>query len=144
MLTGLLFHLFAFLGICDAVQLSIKPSGNTFLTGTNLQLRCKCYMNPLGNYTFTKDGVPVVVGGRISVSRNKLLIDNATVGDSGKYSCKAALNQTSSRSSPAPLSVTVVGKFFIMSIGTIVRLDRLPGVLVVSFNCNYCTTGRWI
>ena len=75
-------------------------------------------MYPLGNYTFSKDGVPVVVGGRISVSRNKLLIDNATEGDSGKYSCKAALNETSSRSSPAPLSVTVVGKFFIMSIVT--------------------------
>ena len=81
-------------------------------------------MYPLGNYTFTKDGVPVVVGGRISVSRNnKLLIDNATEGDSGKYSCKAALNETSSRSSSAPLSVTVVGKFFIMSIATLVRLD---------------------
>ena len=88
-------------------------------------------MYPLGNYTFTKDGVPVTVGGQISVNRNKLLIDNATVGDSGKYSCKAALNETSSRSSPAPLSVTVVGKFFIMSIGTVVRLERLPGVLVI-------------
>lgn len=91
-------------------------------------------MYPLGNYTFTKDGGPVVVGGQISVSRNKLLIDNATEGDSGKYSCKAALNETSSRSSPAPLSVTVVGKFFIMSIGTIVRLDKLAGILLICFH----------
>lgn len=123
MLTSFFFICLHSLGFCDAVQLSIKPSGNTFLTGTNLQLRCKCYMYPLGNYTFTKDGVPVVLGGRISVNRNKLLIDNATEGDSGQYSCKAALNETSSQSSPAPLSVTVVGKFFIMSIVTIVRLD---------------------
>ena len=65
-----------------------------------------------------KDGAPVVVGGRISVNRNKLLIDNATVGDSGKYSCNAALNETSFRSSQAPLSVTVVGKSFIVFIVT--------------------------
>lgn len=123
MLTDFLFIWFAFSGICDTVQLSVKPSGNTFLTGTDLQLRCKCYLYPLGNYTFTKDNAPVVVGGRISVSRNKLFIYNATEGDSGKYSCKATLNETSSRSSQVPLSVTVVGKFVFMSIVTIVRLD---------------------
>lgn len=122
--------MFAFSGICDAVQLGIKPSGNTFLTGTNLQLRCKCYLYPLGNYTFTKDNVPVAVGGRISVSRNKLLINNATVQDTGKYSCKAALNETSSRTAPTPLDVTVVGKF-VHVIVTIVRLDKLAIVPVV-------------
>lgn len=130
----LLVYLFVFSGICDAVQLSIKPSGNTFLTKTNLQLRCKCYLYPLGNYTFTKDNVPVAVGGRISVSRNKLLIDNATEDDSGKYSCKAALNETSFRSSPAPLSVTVVGKCSVMSIVTIVRFNLLAGVLELQYS----------
>ena len=65
----------------------------------------------------------MVVDGRISVSRNKLFINNATEKDSGKYSCKAALNETSSQSPQAPLSVTVVGKFVIMSIVSIVTLD---------------------
>lgn len=73
-------------------------------------------MYPLGNYTFTKDGVPVMEDGRVSVSRNKLLINNATAGDSGQYSCKATTNDTSAtRSSQAPLSVTVVGKYFLSS-----------------------------
>ena len=60
---------------------------------------------------------------------NKLLIDNATVDDTGKYACKASLNETSFRSSPAPLSVTVVGKCVIMSVVTIVRVRLLAGVL---------------
>ncbi|KAL9952198.1 hypothetical protein ACROYT_G039413 [Oculina patagonica] len=97
-------------GICNSVQLSIKPSGTTFLTGTDLQLRCKCYVYPLGTYTWTKDSGPVTQDGRVTVSRNKLLINNATEGDSGKYECKATTKDgsTTKKSSSTPLSVTVV------------------------------------
>ncbi|KAL9952195.1 hypothetical protein ACROYT_G039410 [Oculina patagonica] len=98
------------IGICNSVQLSIQPPGNTFLTGTDLQLWCKCDIYPLGTYTWTKNGVPVAQDGRVTVSRNKLLINNATEGDSGKYECKATTKDGSTtKSSPTPLSITVVG-----------------------------------
>ncbi|KAJ7352984.1 hypothetical protein OS493_032923 [Desmophyllum pertusum] len=96
-------------GICSSVQLSSKPSGTKFLTGTNLQLRCKCYIYPLGTYTWTKGGVPVVEDARVTVNRNKLLINNASEGDSGSYSCKATTKDSSINKTPTtPLAFTVV------------------------------------
>ena len=102
--------LVSFLGTCSAVQLSIKPSGNTFLTGTNLNLRCKCYMNPSGAYTFTKDGVPVTIDSRVTLDRNKLFINNANEGDSGTYSCSARAKDGNTKSPTNDLSISVVGK----------------------------------
>ncbi|KAL9952193.1 hypothetical protein ACROYT_G039408 [Oculina patagonica] len=97
------------LGICNSVQLSIQPPRNTFLTGTDLQLLCKCYIYPLGTYTWTKNSVPVVHDGRVTVSQNKLLINNATEGDSGKYECKATTKDGSTtKSSLTPVTVTVI------------------------------------
>ncbi|KAL9952191.1 hypothetical protein ACROYT_G039406 [Oculina patagonica] len=96
-------------GICNSVQLSIQPPGNTFLTGTDLQLLCKCHIYPLGTYTWTKNGVPVVQDGRVTVSQNKLLINNATEGDSGKYVCKATTKDESTTKSSFSFRA-VVGK----------------------------------
>ena len=49
---------------------------------------------------------------RVTISRNKLLINNATVGDSGSYSCSATTRDSSvTKTASSPLSVTVVGKY---------------------------------
>nr|XP_058957740.1 immunoglobulin superfamily member 10-like isoform X2 [Pocillopora verrucosa] len=96
-------------GICSAIQLSIKPTGKIFLTKTDLQLRCKCYIYPLGTYVWTKDGKEVATDARVTISRKKLYINNATVGDSGEYSCSATtLDGSDTRRATSPLSVTVV------------------------------------
>lgn len=102
--------LVSFLGTCSAVQLSIKPSGNTFLTGTNVNLRCKCYMNPSGTYSFTKDGVAVSTDSRVTLDRNKLFINNANEGDSGTYSCSATAKDGNVKNPTYDLSISVVGK----------------------------------
>ena len=101
--------LVSFLGTCLAVQLSIKPSGDTFFTGTDLKLRCKCRMNPSGTYAFTKDGVPVTTDSRVTLNRNKLFINNAKGGDSGTYSCSATTRDGNTKSPTNDLSITVVG-----------------------------------
>lgn len=107
-------HFVLFSGICDSVQISIKPTGTTFLTGSDLVLRCKCYVYPAGRYTWTKDGKDLTYDGRISMGRNKLLINNATISDSGKYQCNVTTQDGSvEKSSSTPLSFTVVGKSFL-------------------------------
>lgn len=107
--------LFFFAGICSAIQLSIKPTGKIFLTKTDLQLRCKCYIYPLGTYIWTKDGNEVATDARVTISRNKLFINNATVGDSGEYSCLAT-TQDGSDTRRATLSVTVVGEYLVYNL----------------------------
>lgn len=109
--------LFFFAGICSAIQLSIKPTGKIFLTKTDLQLRCKCYIYPLGTYIWTKDGNEVATDARVTISRNKLFINNATVGDSGEYSCLASTQDGSDiRRATSPLSVTVVGEYLVYNL----------------------------
>jgi len=68
-------------------------------------------MYPSGTYTFTKDGSPVVEGGRITKGGNKLYINNATAGDSGAYSCSAKSQDSLVTKKPTEdLSFTVIGK----------------------------------
>ncbi|PFX20561.1 Inactive tyrosine-protein kinase 7 [Stylophora pistillata] len=96
-------------GICSVIQATIKPSGKKFLTGTDLQLRCKCYIYPPGTYVWQKDGKEVVTNARVMISRNKLFINNATESDSGDYSCSATTQDGSvTKVAPSMLSVTVV------------------------------------
>ena len=101
-----------FLGVCAAVQLVTKPSGSTFLTGTNLQLRCRCFMYPAGTYAFMKDGSAVTRDSRITIDRHKLFINNATEMDSGTYSCSATSADSSvTQKSTEDMTISVVGKF---------------------------------
>ena len=68
-------------------------------------------MYPSGTYAFTKGGSPVALGGRISVDRNKLFINNATEADSGTYSCSATSKDSSVIKTPTTdLSISVIGK----------------------------------
>ena len=105
------FIIICFTGICDTAQIIVKSGSSLFLTGSDIQIRCKCYMNPSGTYTFSKDGATLNSGGHITVDRNKVLIKNATTEDSGSYTCTASSPSSSTKTPDSPLSISVIGMF---------------------------------
>ena len=101
-----------FTGICSTAQIIVKSGSSLFLTGSDIQIRCKCYMNPSGTYTFSKDSATLKSGGHITVDRNKVLIKNATTEDSGSYTCTASSHDSvDTRQPDSALSISVIGMF---------------------------------
>ena len=105
------FIIICFTGICPTAQIIVKSGSSLFLTGSDIQIRCKCYMNPSGTYTFLKDGATLNSGGHITVDRNKVLIKNATTEDSGSYTCTASSPSSVTKTPDSPLSISVIGMF---------------------------------
>ena len=106
------FIVICFTGACEKAQIIVKSGASLFLTGSDIQIRCKCYMNPSGTYTFSKDDATLNSGGHITVDRNKVLIKNATTEDSGSYACTASLHDSAVTKTPdSPLSISVIGMF---------------------------------
>ena len=106
------FIVICFTGVCEKAQIIVKSGASLFLTGSDIQIRCKCYMNPSGTYTFSKDGATLNSGGHITVDRNKVLIKNATTEDSGSYTCTASSHDSAVTKTPdSPLSISVIGMF---------------------------------
>lgn len=106
------FIVICFTGVCEKAQIIVKSGASLFLTGSDIQIRCKCYMNPSGTYTFSKDSAPLNSGGHITVDRNKVLIKNATTEDSGSYTCAASSHDSAVTKTPdSPLSISVIGMF---------------------------------
>lgn len=96
-------------GVCNTAQIIVKSGASLFLTGSDIQIRCKCYMNPSGTYTFSKDSAPLNSGGHITVDRNKVFIKNATTEDSGSYTCTASSHDSAVTKTPdSPLSISVI------------------------------------
>ena len=132
-----MYALFLSPGVCSAVVFTIRPSQKIFLVDSDFLLRCKCYMNPAGTYTFTKDGSAVTADGRVTIERNRLFVKNATKSDSGSYSCVATSADSLQKVySTGNLSISVIGMYMIL---VSISLD-LPYLIV--YKLNSCVSQR--
>lgn len=91
----------------DQAKIFTHPSNVTKIKGEDVTLYCNATGNPVPLISWTKDGSPITLNTRITLSKdnNFLKIANVNKADRGEYRCVAENSLGNNTSYPATLEV---------------------------------------
>jgi len=93
--------------VTDQPEIAAHPQNKTRIEGDNVTLSCNVDGQPVPIISWNRNGYPVNISGRVSISDDKkqLTITNVKRTDNGNYRCVANNSLGNSTSNAATLNV---------------------------------------